>query len=193
MVDRGVLQQDEKSLRRPSVAVTQAQLTSPRLKKLLKQLALTLDACPEGVALSAPQIGVNVRVFAIRADRLASALTEETSTEAEVANPTTTPNLWYFFNPEINKKSKQQSWLEEGCLSVKDWYGLVRRHQKVSLRAWDEHGQTISRNASGLLAQIFQHELDHLNGELFIDKAKELKKISSEKKSDQSPDQFNQL
>ena len=70
--------------------------------------------------------------------------------------------------------------MEEGCLSVRWLYGKVRRSSKATINAYDEHGKKIVRGASGLLAQIFQHECDHLDGTLFIDKAKELWEMSEE-------------
>ena len=69
---------------------------------------------------------------------------------------------------------------EEGCLSVRWLYGKVVRSSRVTLHAYSEKGEKIERGASGLLAQIFQHEVDHLNGILFIDKAKEVWEMSEQ-------------
>ena len=85
-----------------------------------------------------------------------------------------------FINPEIVKASKEKKEVDEGCLSVRWLYGKVRRSARVTLRAYNEKGERIERGASGLLAQIFQHEVDHLNGILFTDKAKEVWEMSEE-------------
>jgi peptide deformylase len=70
--------------------------------------------------------------------------------------------------------------MEEGCLSVRYLYGKVRRSKKATIEAYNEHGKKFTAGASGILAQIFQHETDHLNGILFIDKAKQIEEILPE-------------
>jgi peptide deformylase len=84
-------------------------------------------------------------------------------------------------NPKIIKFSKTKKWLDgEGCLSVRWYYGKVLRSTNVTLEYYDEKGQKQIRGAGGLLAHIFQHECDHLMGELFIDKAKDIEYIEPE-------------
>ncbi len=85
-----------------------------------------------------------------------------------------------FINPKIVKTSKTKQLLEEGCLSVRYVYGKVLRPEKVTIEAHDENGKKFSRGFSGLLAQVVQHENDHLNGILFTDKATDIQKISEE-------------
>jgi peptide deformylase len=70
--------------------------------------------------------------------------------------------------------------MEEGCLSVRYLYGKVSRGVKVTVEAYDETGKKFSKGGSGLIAQIYQHETDHLNGTLFIDKAKDLVELSAD-------------
>ena len=72
--------------------------------------------------------------------------------------------------------------MDEGCLSVRWWYGGVERAEKTTIHAYDESGARFTRGASGLLAQIFQHETDHLDGVLFTDKAKGLREELPENK-----------
>ena len=79
-----------------------------------------------------------------------------------------------FINPELLKISKGKHWVEEGCLSVRYLYGKVERATKATIRAYGEDGKMFTRGGSGILAQIFQHEIDHLEGVLFTDKAKEI-------------------
>ncbi len=85
-----------------------------------------------------------------------------------------------FINPEITKLSRKKVWLPEGCLSVRWLYGEVLRADKTTISAYDEHGKLFTRGASGLLAQIFQHETDHLNGILFTDTARNIETITRE-------------
>lgn len=85
-----------------------------------------------------------------------------------------------FINPEITKLSRKKIWVPEGCLSVRWLYGETSRADKATIRAYDEHGKLFTRGGSGLMAQIFQHETDHLNGILFIDHARNVEKITKE-------------
>ena len=82
-----------------------------------------------------------------------------------------------FINPEIIKLSKEKKKVDEGCLSVRPLFGKIERRVRAKVRAYDPSGQIFERGGSGLLAQIFQHEIDHLNGILFIDKATDIKEI----------------
>ena len=107
------------------------------------------------VAIAAPQIGVAKRLFIIF---------DQSGEEGRL------PYL-VAINPRIIKYSKKTKDVGEGCLSVKDEYGLVKRHTNVTLVATDENGEEYTRGAGGLLSQIIQHECDHLDGTLFIDRA----------------------
>lgn len=107
----------------------------------------------KGIGLSAVQIGVLQRVM----------IAEYKEAKSKV--PRTV-----LINPEITWVSKKEVLDEEGCLSFPNIYGMVRRPEKIEYRAQDENGKTISGKCGGLLARVIQHEVDHLNGELFIDK-----------------------
>jgi len=109
----------------------------------------------EGIGLAAPQIGVPLRIFV-----------------AEVKG-----KFYAVINPEIIKTSKKTDIMEEGCLSVPGYYGPVKRFRRIVISGLDQRGKKIKIKAFGLLARVFQHEIDHLNGTLFVDKAKELRKV----------------
>jgi peptide deformylase len=79
-----------------------------------------------------------------------------------------------FINPELVRASKKVSKLSEGCLSVRGIFGMTKRNEKVSIRAYDREGKRFVWNGTGLIAQIFQHEMDHLEGILFTDHATEV-------------------
>ena len=121
-----------------------------------------LDDEPRGVALAAPQIGEPVRLFIVSNAVFAGDDGQE--------NP---PAV--FINPEIVEASDEKEWMDEGCLSCGNLYGQVERHTNVRVRARNREGKEITMSGTGLLAQIFQHETDHLNGTLFIDKARDVK------------------
>ena len=94
-----------------------------------------------------------------------------------------------YINPVITKKSREKKLMEEGCLSVRYLYGKVNRSTKASIEGYDEFGNFFKKGGAGLLAQIFQHETDHLDGVLFIDSAIDLENIPPEtlKKRSRAP------
>jgi peptide deformylase len=140
-------------------SVTESDFADGSVTKIIKGLQAaikTYDA--EGyiaVAIAAPQIGISKRVF----------LVEDQSEDGDRL-----PSL-VAINPEIIKRSKKTHDLSEGCLSVPESYGVVKRHTNVTFKAQDETGNWYERGAGGLLAQIIQHECDHLDGTLFTDRA----------------------
>jgi peptide deformylase len=107
------------------------------------------------VGLSANQLGFDWRLFIV-----------------EVSDDNGKLKFYAVFNPEIIKASKNKIILEEGCLSVPGIWGLVERPEQIILAGFDKNGRKIKIKAWGLLARIFQHEADHLNGILFVDKTK---------------------
>ena len=138
-----------------------------------------LESQEDGVAIAAPQIDTPLRIFVV-SHKVFEILkdTKNTAGKKKVAEK----NL-VFINPEITRFSREKEYVEEGCLSVRWLYGRVERARKVKINAYNEHGVRFELGASGLLAQIFQHETDHLNGILFIDKAKDIENIPPEKQS----------
>jgi peptide deformylase len=130
----------------------------------------SLDSQYDGVAIAAPQIGYSYRIFLVSGNIFDKNFMRGKKTETKEI----IKNL-VFINPKITKLSKEKEWMPEGCLSVRPIYGKTYRSKKATVEAYDEMGVKITRGASGLLAQIFQHETDHLDGILFIDHAKELR------------------
>jgi peptide deformylase len=121
----------------------------------------------DGVAIAAPQIGVSLRIFIVAGKTLSIIKNEEGQKEY--------PDQVYI-NPTLIKLSKKKKKMEEGCLSVRWLYGEVERSEKVTINAHDEHGNKVHMGASGLMAQVFQHEVDHLNGILFLSHLSPLKR-----------------
>lgn len=139
--------------------VTQEEIENGTLTKIIRDLRSALKTYKvdgyTAVAIAAPQIGVSKRIFLI----------EDQSKDRD-ALPTLVA-----VNPRFVKVSKKTHEVGEGCLSIPEYYGVVKRATNVTMRALDEHGNEYERGAGGLLAQIMQHEYDHLDGILFTDRA----------------------
>ena len=159
-----IIQVKNKILREKAKEVPVKDIGSEKLKKILGEMTKTLCAAKDGVALAAPQIGVSLRIFMVKKE------TFNAKTDAQT-KPIGTNSLLVFINPKIIKISKKKQTVSEGCLSVNGIYGVIKRAEKITVEALDEKGRKFTRGAAGLMAQIIQHEIDHLNGVLFIDKA----------------------
>lgn len=178
-----ILQKDAPVLRGIAEPVNQKDFGSPRLKKILVDMASSLEKEEDGVAIAAPQIGVPLRIFIVSHRAFDIEDDEHFHNQEEnigSLNKQTKHSNMVFINPEIIKLSRKKRWVPEGCLSVRWLYGEVSRADKATIRAYDEKGKVFTRGGSGLMAQIFQHETDHLNGTLFIDTARNLEKITAE-------------
>jgi peptide deformylase len=142
--------------------ISAEEFTDGTVKKIVKDLRQAIKTYKvdgfTAVAIAAPQIGVSKRVFII----------EDQSNDADRL-PTVIA-----INPRFTKLSKKSHVVGEGCLSIPDQYGLVRRSTNVTMEAYDEEGKKFIRGAGGLLAQIMQHEYDHLDGILFTDRAEKV-------------------
>jgi peptide deformylase len=136
------------------------------IKTLIKEMVVALENAkdPEGVGLAAPQVGKSLRLFIVKED-----------TDSEIG---------VFINPEVEllspierekPKNKDKGIKLEGCLSLKDIWGVVSRSPKVKITYQDEHGKQHERTVTGFLATILQHEFDHINGVLFTTRVLEQK------------------
>ena len=151
------------------------EITSPKIQKVLTDMKQALTENEEGIAIAAPQIGVSLRIFVI--SKKIFMLDENGNTiPEEVLGDTDKYEDLVFINPEITKRSKKMQWLTEGCLSVRGIYGKVKRSEKATVKAFDKKGELFTRGTSGLLAQTIQHENDHLDGILFVDRLSPLRK-----------------
>ncbi len=157
-----IVQKDHKALRLLAKPVLLSEINSPKIKKIVADMKEAMHSEKDAVAIAAPQIGLSLQIFAV------------------VGKYFNSPDM-VFFNPKITRISKKKMEMEEGCLSARYFYGKVTRSEKVVLEAYDETGRKITRGASGLLAQVFQHETDHLSGILFLDKAKDVVDLPPEK------------
>lgn len=181
-----IVQNGASILRKRAAEVPLWEIGSAKIKKILKDMAGALFSQNDGVALAAPQIGVSLRIFIVAKAALSPLKKGVAESRGSLQPPKAAPltkgdkqkvGFLTFINPVITKLSRDKELLDEGCLSVRPLYGKIKRSRKASIRAYDEHGNLFERGASGLLAQIFQHETDHLDGVLFIDKATNLKEL----------------
>lgn len=167
-----ILQAGSPVLREVSSTIANIKIKTPEVKKVISLLKNAIRGQADAAAISAVQIGKPIRLFVI--SKKVFGVDPENPKDLKVKDDLV------FINPKILKSSKTKQELEEGCLSVRYVYGKVVRPEKVTIEACDENGKKFSRGFSGLLSQIAQHEVDHLNGILFIDKATDLQEISHE-------------
>ncbi len=159
-----IVQEPTPVLRMVAIPVEKKEILSNKIISLISEMKEALNREDDGVAIAAPQIGASLRIFVV--SKKASKQFEEDMT---------------FINPEIIRLGKKKDDLSEGCLSVRWKYGLVKRSTTATVRALNADGNEFVMSGRGLLAQIFQHEVDHLNGVLFIDKATEIQDVPPEK------------
>ena len=129
------------------------------LQILIDDMVETMRVAP-GVGLAAPQVGVSKRVIVV-----------EFGNEDDESIP---KQLYALVNPEIVSQSEETILGIEGCLSVPEFIGEVERAQVVTVRGQDRHGKNVKIRAEGWLARIFQHEIDHINGVLYTDRAEQI-------------------
>lgn len=176
-----VLQNPNKILRQVSEKVMLEKIKSAEIRNVIEEMKkeLILSRKHDGVALAAPQIGYNLRIFIILEEllKLSKGILDDKELNSRSKKE---EKFMVFINPEIIKKSKKTILAAEGCLSVNGMQGKIKRAEKVTVKALDEEGKEFKLSASKILSQAVQHEIDHLGGILFIDKAADLKKIESD-------------
>ena len=161
MALRQILIEPNKILREKSLLVDKVDVD---LQKLMDDMLETMYAAP-GIGLAAIQVGVPKRVIVL-----------------DIAQKNGPKNPMFFINPEIIEKSENNSTYEEGCLSVPGQFAEIDRPDKCHIKYLDYHGQPKEIKAEGMLATCIQHEMDHLEGILFIDYLSKLKKSMIVKK-----------
>lgn len=173
-----IVQKENVVLRKKALEIPLKEIPSPKIQKVIADMKKALAPHEDGVAIAAPQIGVLLRIFIVSGKVFDI---EALQDEKDAPSKKKRHKDLVFINPHITKTSKQKVWMTEGCLSVRWLYGDVKRATKTEVRAYDEHGKRFTRGASRLLSQIFQHEIDHLDGVLFIDKARHVEELPPEK------------
>lgn len=171
-----IVQSGDKVLRQKAKEVLVKDIGSKKVRDVIMDMKKALLSQDDGVAIAAPQIGESLRIFIVsgRAFDIEAGVYNE-----EDKRPVSADLVC--INPIITKLSRDKADMDEGCLSVRYLYGKVKRARKATVTAYDENGRKFTRGASGLVAQIFQHETDHLEGVLFIDKAKDVVNLPPKK------------
>jgi peptide deformylase len=150
-----ILTYPNKILRKKSKPLGLNEMKDWQLQKFIDEMIETMTKA-NGIGLAAPQVGKNIRLIIA------------TQNDGEILA---------LINPEIVKKSLFKVKSEEGCLSVPGKIGIVKRYKSVEARALDRLGRKVQIKAKGLFAIVLQHEIDHIDGVLFIDKAEKIMDI----------------
>ncbi len=160
MALRTILTVGDPLLRMPARRLTVDELRAPNTQRLIDDLVDTMIHA-NGAGLAAPQVGWPVQVAAVYVRD----------------NPRYPykPNipLTIFVNPVLTARTQDRAWINEGCLSVPGWRGEVSRFMRVSVEALDRYGESVSFDVNGLTAATYQHEFDHLEGRLFLDRVED--------------------
>ena len=162
-----IVSEENPVLAQRAVEVLPQEIGSERIKNIIARMKVSLAGEPLGVAIAAPQIGESLRIFIVSGKVFAQRRGDPLAPE---------PDRIYI-NPEILKISRKKKLMHEGCLSVRSEkadtliWGTVLRAEKIKIRASDETGVIAEHSGSGFLAQVFQHETDHLEGILYTSKA----------------------
>ena len=166
MTIRKILTEPNKILREKSLRVENV---NKDIQSLMDDMLETLYAAP-GIGLAAIQVGVAKRVIVMDISRSRNDIGRDKKEDKEQKNP------MYFVNPEIVWKSEDRFTYEEGCLSVPNQFAEIDRPKQCNVKYLDYNGQPQELKADGLLSICIQHEIDHLEGILFIDYLSKLKK-----------------
>jgi peptide deformylase len=162
-----IFQIGEKVLAQKAKKVPVEKIREKKFQNIIEKMKKVVSENKEAIAVAAPQIGEPWRIFVV---------SKWVFHPQEKKGNQRFGHL-VFVNPEIIEKSKDENYSLEGCLSVPGLYGNVLRSEKIKIEAFDERAKKLTRQVSGLLAQVVQHETDHLNGVLFCQRTSQLYRI----------------
>ncbi len=177
---RPIVRLGHPALRTPAEPVGPVRLASPEVQGLIDEMFETMAAAG-GIGLAAPQLGLGLQLFVY-------GLEHEEGEEGEVIAPRVV------VNPMLEPEPGELVYDWEGCLSIPGMRGLVPRHPRVRVRGLDRHGQPLDFRVEGLEARVAQHENDHLNGVVFLDRMRDLGSLGFEEElearlaQDESPE-----
>ena len=163
-----IVQAGDPVLRRRSRELTKDEIKSPQIQQLIELMRDTMRQAP-GVGLAAPQIGVSIQLAVIEdPEEYLSHLSED---QLDRTQRSAVP-FHVIINPRLTFTDDSRATFFEGCLSVEGYQAIVERALNVRVECLNERGEEIRINAHGWYARILQHEIDHLNGTLYIDRMK---------------------
>jgi peptide deformylase len=160
---REIIQDGHPTLRKVAKKVDPKEISEPLFQQLIDDMFETMYAAP-GVGLAAPQVNVSKRIFVM-----------------DVQDDERDPAV--VINPKI-ELAEEEVEMTEGCLSVLGYVGEITRYNRVAVSGLDRNGDKIRIEGEGLLAQCLQHEIDHLNGVLYVDKAKNIRKAETKEEQE---------
>ena len=163
-----IVQAGDPVLRKKSRPLTKEEITSPQIQQLIDLMRQTMREAP-GVGLAAPQIGQSIQLAVIedRATYINDLSADELAERQRSAIP-----FHVIINPKLSVVGNSSAQFFEGCLSVEGYQAVVDRALNVRVECLNERGEAVTINAQGWYARILQHEIDHLNGTLYVDRMK---------------------
>jgi peptide deformylase len=163
-----IVQAGDPVLRETGRTLTKEEIASPRIQELIESMRDAMREAP-GVGLAAPQIGESIQLAVIedRAEYLADLSADQLVRYQRAAIP-----FHVIINPKLTAVDDSSATFFEGCLSVNGFTAIVERALNVRVECLNERGEEITINAHGWYARILQHEIDHLNGTLYVDRMK---------------------
>ena len=175
-----IIKEPNKVLRSRAEEVSPEDIQSKEIRALIADMKETLKNTPDGVGLAAPQVNEGLRIFIVSEEVEEIDRAEKEGWKRKYVDKEGNKNerpyekrewkYYVFINPAVKNISKACIEDAEGCLSVPGKFGIVNRHEKITVEALGENGKKFTRGASRFFARVVQHELDHLDGTLFIDK-----------------------
>jgi peptide deformylase len=166
-----IIQKGDKILTSTAKEIPVADIKGLNIQVIIENLKRVIAENEEAVAVAAPQIGKSLRIFVV-SEYVFFPNTEKKKNDY---------GYFVFINPKILKKSREQEIMTEGCLSAENVYGTIKRSEKIKVEAYDENGKKFTKSGKDLFSQVIQHEIDHLEGILFTDKAIVIKKYEKSK------------
>jgi peptide deformylase len=163
-----IVQAGDPVLRKKSRPLTKEEITSAQIQQLIDLMRTTMREAP-GVGLAAPQIGQSIQLAVIE-DR-ATYISDLSADELEERRRSAIP-FHVIINPKLSVVGNSTAQFFEGCLSVEGYQAIVDRALNVRVQCLNERGEAVTINAQGWYARILQHEIDHLNGTLYVDRMK---------------------
>jgi peptide deformylase len=176
MALREIITPENPTLRKKAHKITN--FNDPKLQKLIDDMIETVIEAP-GVGLAAPQVDVSQRLIIVR-------MPDDDEAKEEYGDEA--GKIYVVINPEIVRASEELIDGIEACLSIPGYYGSVDRHVAITIKGFDRHGKAIRIKVKDWQARVFQHEIDHLDGVLYIDKATKIWKVKEGDAVDESED-----
>ncbi|CAK8535693.1 unnamed protein product [Lathyrus sativus] len=161
-----IVKAGEPVLHEPARQVDPNEIKSDKIQNIIDDMIHVMRKAP-GVGLAAPQIGIPLRIIVLEDKEEYISYNTEEETKSQDRRPF---DLLVILNPKLQKKSNKTAFFFEGCLSVDRYQALVERYLDVEVAGFDRYGEPIKIKASGWQARILQHECDHLDGTLYVDK-----------------------